>query len=61
MKMVLSGLPGVVVKRRDAAVHVAIDDALQAAENAVRRSVRRRRMKPLHGRSERHIAWRAHA
>ena len=56
VKIVLSGLPSVVVQRRDAALHVAIDEALQAAEKAVRRSVRRRRMKPLHGRSERHIA-----
>jgi ribosome-associated translation inhibitor RaiA len=55
VKVVLSGLPSVVVKRRDAVLHVAIDDALHAAEKAVRRSVGRRRMKPLHGRTERHI------
>jgi CBS domain-containing protein/ribosome-associated translation inhibitor RaiA len=51
IKVVLSGLPSVVVERRDAALHAAIDDALDAAERAVRRSVQRRRMKPLHGRS----------
>jgi hypothetical protein len=53
VKVVLSGLPSVIVKRRDALLHVAIDEALHAAEQAVRRSVRRRRMKPLHGRSSR--------
>ena len=49
VKVVLSGLPSVIVKRRHAALHVAIDQALHAVEQAVRRSVRRRRMKPLHG------------
>lgn len=48
VKVVLSGLPPVVVRRRHAALHVAIDEALHAVEQAVRRSVRRRRMKPLH-------------
>jgi ribosome-associated translation inhibitor RaiA len=48
VKVVLSGLPSVVVRRRHAALHVAIDEALHAVEQAVRRSVRRRRMKPLH-------------
>jgi ribosome-associated translation inhibitor RaiA len=47
VKVVLSGLPSVVVERRDAAPHVAIDLALRATEQAVRRSVGRRRMKPL--------------
>jgi len=50
VKVVLSGLPSVVVERRHAAVHAAIDVALRATEQAVRRSVRRRRMKPLRGR-----------
>ena len=49
VKVVLSGLPSVVIERRHAALHAAIDDALRA-ERAVRRSVRRRRMKPLRGR-----------
>ena len=61
VKVVLSGLPSVVVKRRDALLHVAIDEALHAAEKAVRRSLGRRRMKLLHGRLERHIASRGHA
>jgi hypothetical protein len=53
VKVVLSGLPSVIVKRRDAALHVAIDTALHAVEQAVRGSVSRRRMTPLHGRSSR--------
>ena len=51
VKVVLSGLPSVVVERRHADVHAAIDVALRATEQAVRRSVRRRRMKPRRGRS----------
>jgi len=51
VKVVLSGLPSVIVRRRDAALHVAIDEALQAVEQAVRSRVSRRRMKPLHRRS----------
>ena len=47
VKVVLSGLPSVVVERKDAAPHAAIDLALRATEQAVRRSVGRRRMKPL--------------
>jgi ribosome-associated translation inhibitor RaiA len=51
IKVVLSGLPSVVIERRNAALYAAIDDALRAAEQAVRRSVSRRRMKPLRGRN----------
>jgi hypothetical protein len=51
VKVVLSGLPSVVIERRDAALQAAIDMALRAAERAVRRSVGRRRMKPLRRRS----------
>jgi hypothetical protein len=51
VKVVLSGLPSVVIERKDAALHAAIDLALRAAEQAVGRSVRRRRMKPLRGRN----------
>jgi ribosome-associated translation inhibitor RaiA len=47
VKVVLSGLPSVVVERRGAAPHAAIDLALRATEQAVRRSVGRRRTKPL--------------
>ena len=55
VKVVLSGLPSVVVTRRHAALFIAIDNALHATEQAVRRSVRRRRMKPLHGRPPRQV------
>ena len=51
VKVVLSGLPSVVIERRHAALHAAIDVALRATEQAVRRSVRRRRMKPRRGRN----------
>lgn len=50
VKVVLSGLPSVVVERRHVALDAAIDMAVRAAEHAVRRSVGRRRMKPLHRR-----------
>lgn len=43
VKVVLSGLPSVVVVERDASVAAAIDVALGAAERAVRRAVQRRR------------------
>ena len=55
VKVVLSGLPSVVVRRRDAALHVASDEALHAVEGAVRGTVSRRRMKPLHRRSPRQV------
>jgi len=47
VKVVLDGLPSVVFDKRDASPLVAIDDALTGAERAVRRTVQRRRMKPL--------------
>jgi ribosome-associated translation inhibitor RaiA len=55
VKVVLSGLPSVVVERRDVALHAAIDVALRATEQAVRRRIGRRRMKPLHRRNS--AAW----
>jgi hypothetical protein len=51
VKVVLSGLPSAVVERRDASPYVAIDLALRATEQAVWRSVGRRRMKPLRPRN----------
>jgi ribosome-associated translation inhibitor RaiA len=51
VKVVLSGLPSVVIERREAALHSAIDAALRATEQAVRRSIGRRRMRPLRGRN----------
>ena len=50
VKVVLSGLPSVVVERRQVTLQAAIDAAVRAAEHAVRRCVGRRRMKPLHRR-----------
>lgn len=52
VKVVLSGLPSVVVERRGASPHVAVDLALRATERAVRRSVGRRRTKPLRRRNQ---------
>jgi putative sigma-54 modulation protein len=51
VKVVLSGLPSVMIERRHATLLAAIDVALNATAQAVRRSVRRRRMKPLRRRS----------
>jgi len=53
--IILRGLPSIVVKRRAAALHVAVDKALHAVEQAVRGSVSRRRMKPLHRHSPRQV------
>jgi len=51
IKVVLSGLPSVVVEGRDASIETAIDTAVRATEESVRRVVGRRRMKPLRRRS----------
>jgi hypothetical protein len=51
IKVVLSGLPSVVVKETDSTLPRTIDRAIEAAAIAVRRRVRRRRSKPLHHRS----------
>jgi ribosome-associated translation inhibitor RaiA len=45
VKVVLSGLPSVVVVEQDASLAAAIDRALGGAERAVRRAVQRRRTK----------------
>lgn len=50
IKVVLSGLPSLMVERRDAALPKAIDAAIRAAALAVRSRVQRRRLKPLHRR-----------
>jgi ribosome-associated translation inhibitor RaiA len=47
IKVVLSGLPSVIVEQRDTTLAAAIDGALTGAERAVRRSLQRRRMKPI--------------
>lgn len=51
VKVVLSGLPSVIVERRHATKEAAIDTALRATEESVRRVLGRRRMKPLHRRT----------
>ena len=51
VKVVLSGLPSVVIERRHPKVEAAIDTALRATEETVRRVVGRRRLKPLHRRA----------
>jgi hypothetical protein len=50
IKVVLSGLPSVVVEERASALHTATERAMKATAIAVRRSVRRRRLKALHHR-----------
>jgi ribosome-associated translation inhibitor RaiA len=51
IKVVLSGLPSVVVNEADSTLAHTIDRAIDAAAIAVRRRVQRRRLKPLHHRS----------
>lgn len=55
IKVVLSGLPSVVVERRDSALQRAVNSAIGAAAQAVRQSVQRRRLKPLHRRRARPV------
>ena len=43
IKVVLSGLPSVVVEQQHASLQAAVDNALRRTESAVRRSVQRRR------------------
>jgi hypothetical protein len=47
IKVVLSGLPSVVFQSQAVALKAAINGALTGVERAVRRSVQRRRMKPI--------------
>ena len=51
IKVVLSGLPSIVVEERHSALQNAIDRAMRATALAVRRSVQRRRLKALHHRA----------
>ncbi len=47
IKVVLRNLPSVVFESRDASLNAAVDAALSGTERAVRRTLERRRMKPL--------------
>jgi ribosome-associated translation inhibitor RaiA len=47
IKVVLTGLPSVVFQSQAVSVEAAINGALTGVERAVRRSVQRRRMKPI--------------
>jgi hypothetical protein len=47
IKVVLSGLPSVMARAQDVALVGAIDQAIAAATGSVKRSVQRRRMRPL--------------
>jgi hypothetical protein len=47
VKVVLSGLPSVVVEGQSASLETAVQGALSGAERAVRRTLQRRRMKPI--------------
>jgi hypothetical protein len=51
VKVVLSALPSVIFESRAASLKDALNDALAGTEQAVRRSVQRRRTKPLKARS----------
>jgi hypothetical protein len=53
IKVVLIGLPSLVVERQQASLRAALDGAVTGAERAVRRSVQRRRMQPIRRRRER--------
>lgn len=47
LKVVLIGLPSIVVERRDVRVQAAFDASLDAAVRAVRKAISRRRTKPI--------------
>jgi ribosome-associated translation inhibitor RaiA len=53
IKVVLSGLPSVVVNGTESTLLRTIDHAIDAVAIAVRRRVERRRLRPLHHRSSR--------
>lgn len=47
IKVVLSNLPSVVYEKQDASLDIAVGGALAGAERAVRRTLQRRRSKPI--------------
>jgi len=52
IKVVLRGMPSVVVEELDESLQAAMDGALTRMERAVRRATNRRRKKPLKGRPQ---------
>lgn len=52
IKVVLSGLPSVVVEERDSSFQRGVDRAMNSAAVAVRASLQRRRLKPLRDRAQ---------
>jgi hypothetical protein len=51
IKVVLSGLPSVVVNQMDSTLPRTIERAIEAVSLAVQRTIQRRRLKPLHHRA----------
>jgi ribosome-associated translation inhibitor RaiA len=47
IKVVLIGLPSIIVERRHVLVQAAVDGSLDAAVRAVRKAISRRRTKPI--------------
>lgn len=56
IKVVLSGLPSIVIEERDSRFQRAVDRAINTASLAVRRGVQRRRLKPMRDRRARTTA-----
>ena len=56
VKVVLSGLPSVVVEHQAAVLKPALTRALTAAERAVRQTLQRRRMRPIRSATTRGVA-----
>ncbi|HEX5071558.1 MAG TPA: HPF/RaiA family ribosome-associated protein [Gemmatimonadaceae bacterium] len=55
IKVVLSGLPSVVVEHQSALLKPALTRSLSAAERAVRQTVQRRRMRPIRSTASRAV------
>lgn len=52
IKVMLIGLPTVIIEKQAHAINVAVDGALDVAQKSVRREVQRRRTKPIKRRHE---------
>ena len=58
IKVVLTGLPSVVVERRAVSLRAARNNALAAVERAVRRGLQRRRMRPTRAAARKSVSAR---